>query len=211
MESFFRLSEPLEGLPDAAKAFLFDCDGTLIDTMSVHFACWEQVVSERGATGGLDYEAFLRLGGMSGHEVAGYLCRETGLSTDDLDGMVDRKRALYHGAVDQCKEIPEVADFARRVAGTHAVGLVSGGHRAAVLKSLEATGFKDFFPVVVTPEMVANGKPAPDMYLLAAEQLGVSPEDCIVFEDGLPGIEAARAAGMRVVIVEPVAALNTSP
>lgn len=211
MESLFRLSEPLEGLPASAKAFLFDCDGTLIDTMPAHFHAWERVLTERGGIHPIPYDAFLKLGGMSGIEVAIRLCAMTGIEAEDLEGMVARKRELFHEAVDQCTEISLVADFARQVSRTHPVALVSGGHRAAVLRSLEATGLQEIFPVVVTPEMVAHGKPAPDMYLLAAERLGVVPSDCIVFEDGLPGIEAARAAEMRVITVEPEAALNPCP
>lgn len=179
--------------------------------MTLHFDSWERVLREHGAEKGVDYEAFLEMGGMSGHEVAARLCRMTGASSDNLDGMVQRKRELFHEAVDHCKAIPQVAEFARRVAETHAVAVVSGGHRTAVLRSLEATGLTELFEVVVTPDMVANGKPAPDMYLLAAERLGIAPRDCIVFEDGLPGIEAARAAGMRVIVVETKAALNPCP
>lgn len=211
MDSLFRLSESLEGLPHSAKAFLFDCDGTLIDTMTLHFESWEQVLREHGATRSMDFGAFLELGGMSGYEVADCLCGMTGASTDDVEGMVQRKRALFHEAVERCKAIPPVADFARHISRTHPVAVVSGGHRSAVLRSLEVTGLNELFEVIVTPDMVARGKPAPDMFLLAAERLGVSPEDCIVFEDGLPGIEAARAAGMRVIIVEPKAALNPCP
>ena len=207
----FRLSEPLEGLPESAKAFLFDCDGTLIDTMPLHFQCWERAARGRGAVKPLDYERFLLLGGMSGHQVAAYVCRETGLPEEGLNELVNEKRALYHESVDQCGLVPEVAAFARRVSRTHPVAVVSGGHRSAVLRSLEATALDTLFPVVVTPDMVEHGKPAPDMYLLAAERLGVEPADCIVFEDGLPGIEAARAAGMRVIVVEPKAALNPCP
>jgi beta-phosphoglucomutase family hydrolase len=211
LESFFRLSEPLDGLPAMAKAFLFDCDGTLIDTMPTHFQSWENALRERGSFGTLDWDAFMELGGMSGHEVGARLCAQTGLPDDNLDELVQRKRQLYHEALADCKAIPEVAEFARSVSRTHAVAVVSGGHAAAVHRSLEVTGLNELFEVVVTPEMVINGKPAPDMYLLAAERLGVDPADCIVFEDGLPGIEAARAAGMRVVVVEPPAALNPSP
>lgn len=213
MESFFRLSEPLDGLPASARAFLFDCDGTLIDTMPTHYHSWENALRERGAfdAEALDYEAFMKLGGMTGHEVGARLCGMLGRPAENLDALVERKRALYHEALENCPAIPVVADFARAVAGTHAVAVVSGGHASAVHRSLEAAGLRELFDVVVTPEMVTHGKPAPDMYLLAAERLGVAPADCIVFEDGLPGIEAARAAGMRVVVVEPPAALNPRP
>jgi len=201
----FTIDEPLEPLPEQAEAFLFDCDGTLVDTMGAHHQGWERVLRENGATRPLCFDYFLSLGGLSGREVAEHLCRRTGLDCAglDLNDMVRRKRELFLDMADQCAPIPQVIEFARRVSRSHPVAVVSGGHRAAVEKTLLGAGIRDWFPVVVTPVDVKRGKPAPDMFLLAAEMLGVPPERCIVFEDGQPGIEGARAAGMRVVIVNP--------
>ncbi len=212
MDMLFTIDEPLEPLPGLADAFLFDCDGTLVDTMGAHHAGWERVLRENGATRPLPYQRFLGLGGLSGREVAETLCGWVGLDTQarDLDAMVSRKRTLFLEMADQCDPIDQVMDFARRVSRTHPVAVVSGGHRAAVEKTLAGSGIRDLFPVVVTPEDVERGKPAPDMFLLAAERLGVAPGRCIVFEDGLPGIEGARAAGMRVVIVNPPLLVETT-
>lgn len=211
MHMNFFIDESLDPLPSEADAFLFDCDGTLVDTMGAHHRGWETVLRDHGATLPLEYEAFLGLGGLSGREVALRLCEWTGLNPRnlDLEAMVARKRELYLEMAGLCEPIPQVIDFARRVAKTHPVAVVSGGHRAAVEKTLTAAGIRDWFPVVVTPEDVARGKPAPDMFLLAAEKLGVDPRRCIVFEDGQPGIEAARAAGMRVIIVTPATVVTS--
>ena len=81
------------------------------------------------------------------------------------------------------------------------MAVASSGLGRIVHQTLITTGLLDLFDVVVTADDVENGKPAPDLFLLAAERLGVAPEDCIVYEDGDPGLEAAARAGMRAVDV----------
>lgn len=196
------IRDSLDGLEARADAFIFDCDGTLVDTMGAHYQSWSQALQEAGATRPLDLDRFLSLGGLSGREVAGHLRAWCGVDTP-REALVRRKRELYLEAVDACAPIEPVAATARRLSATHPVAVVSGGHRAAVERSLVSTGLRDLFEVVITPEEVRRGKPAPDMFLLAAERLGVPPERCLVFEDGPPGIEAARAARMAVIVVEP--------
>ncbi len=92
-------------------------------------------------------------------------------------------------------------EFARSKATTHRLAIASGGARACVQQTLELHGLTPLFPVVVTSEDVAFGKPAPDIFLLAAQRMGVAPERCLVFEDAPLGVEAAKAAGMQVVLV----------
>lgn len=196
------IRDALEGLESRADAFIFDCDGTLVDTMGAHYQSWVQAIREAGATQPLDLDRFLSLGGLSGMEVADHLRVWCGVEAPAGD-LVRRKRELYLEAVDACEPIEPVAAIARRLSSTHPVAVVSGGHRAAVERSLVSTGLRELFEIVITPEEVPRGKPAPDMFLLAAERLGVAPERCLVFEDGPPGIEAARAAHMAVIVVEP--------
>jgi beta-phosphoglucomutase-like phosphatase (HAD superfamily) len=196
------LSEPLEGLEHQVAAVLFDCDGTLVDTMPSHHRSWEATLRELGETSPLDYERFCSLGGMAGGHVAREICAWLDLPHDP-DALAMRKRELFRQNPVDAPAILPVADFARRVAGHLPVAVVSGGHRPSVENSLTAAGLRSLFDIIVTPEDVEQGKPAPDMYLLAAERLGVPPADCLVLEDGPPGVEAARRAGMRVVIVGP--------
>lgn len=201
------LSEPLDGLEHQVRAVLFDCDGTLVDTMPAHHRSWQATLREIEVDAALDYGRFCTLGGMAGPLVAREICEWFGLEQDPYR-LAMRKRELFLLEEAAHPSIPQVEAFARRVADTHPVAVVSGGHRPAVENALTSAGLRSLFEVIVTPEDVEHGKPAPDMYLLAAERLGVAPSDCLVLEDGPPGVEAARRAGMRVVLVGPAVNLS---
>jgi len=113
------------------------------------------------------------------------------------------KERMFLEMLDAIRHIEPVVEFARRVARTHPVAIATGGQREIALPALRAAGLDGLFQIVVTPRDVGlgRGKPAPDMFLLAAEKMGVAAERCLVFEDAEPGIRAARAAGMAVVRV----------
>jgi HAD superfamily hydrolase (TIGR01509 family) len=125
-----------------------------------------------------------------------------GLVVDPLK-IEHTKEAYFLTMLDAVDHIAPVVEFARRVAKTHPVSIATGGMPEVALPALKATGLDDLFKIVVTPRDVApgRGKPAPDMFLLAAEKMGVEPSKCLVFEDAEPGIRAALAAGMQVVRV----------
>jgi HAD superfamily hydrolase (TIGR01509 family) len=112
-----------------------------------------------------------------------------------VDGVVERFRA------DGAPRIDGAVEAVRRVAARLPVAVASSAHRAVIDVALEATGLDDVFGVVVSSDEVHEGKPAPDVYLLAAERLGVRPGRCLVIEDSLNGVRAARAAGMTVALV----------
>jgi len=198
------ISEPLEGLEHHVTAILFDCDGTLVDTMGAHYRSWEAVLQSVAADKPLDYDHFCTWGGMAGHLVAEAICEHLELDHNP-ETLAQKKRDHFSQQDHDHPLISPIVDFARKVAKTHPVAVVSGGNRQTVETTLRSAGLTDLFSVVITPEDVVHGKPAPDMYLLAAEKLGVNPEDCLVLEDGPPGIEAAKSAGMRVVAVGPAA------
>ena len=187
---------------DTFDACLFDCDGTLIDSMPWHYRAWNAALRAGGADFDFPPDLFQSLAGM---ETARIVLRLNDRFQSRIDPaeVVRAKREWYLANLDGMREIPPVADFARRIAKTHPVAVVSGGLHAVVEKSLASAGMAGLFPVIVTFEDVANGKPAPDMFLLAAERLGVPPQRCLVFEDGQLGIDGALAAGMRVVRIPP--------
>jgi beta-phosphoglucomutase-like phosphatase (HAD superfamily) len=195
-----QLSEPLNGLEAKAGAFLFDCDGTLVDTMGAHYESWMDVLRSVEPEVELEFDLFCTWGGMAGDLVAREICLELKLPHEPLE-LAQRKRDHFLGQDHRHPVIAPVADFARRVAATHPVAVVSGGNRQAVDQTLRAADLHETLPVVVTPEDVVHGKPAPDMFLLAAEKLGVDPGVCWVLEDGPPGIIGAQAAGMNVVAI----------
>jgi HAD superfamily hydrolase (TIGR01509 family) len=183
-------------------AYLFDLDGTLIDSMPVHLRAWTMAMEHAGLAVPFDVDYFYALGGVPTFESAVIYGQHYGLALDPHH-VVEEKEQLYLTLLDEVRLITPVADFARRVSATHPVAVVTGGGPEIAYPALDATGLRSLFPVVVTPEDVApgRGKPAPDMFLLAAARLDVAPERCLVFEDAMPGVEAAKAAGMQVVMV----------
>ena len=181
--------------PGEFAGYIFDLDGTLIDTMPLHFRAWDGAMRHAGLQAPLDEELFYSLGGVPTRRVAQLIAEHYGL-TIDLDAVFHHKEALFQELQADAQLIGPVVEFARRVAQTHPVAIASGGPRDIVRRSLELSGLAPLFKVVVSADDVVHGKPAPDMFLLAARQMGVPPTQCLVFEDAEPGMRAAEAAGM---------------
>jgi beta-phosphoglucomutase-like phosphatase (HAD superfamily) len=195
----------LEIPPGDFAGYIFDLDGTLVDTMPLHYRAWDMTMRRCGLQAPLDEELFYSLGGVPTTRVAELIAQHYGL-TINVHEVFDHKEALFVELQKDAKLIEPVVEIARRVALTHPVSVASGGPRVIVRRMLELTGLVSLFrgkdwERVVTPEDVVNGKPAPDMFLLAAQRMGVAPERCLVFEDAEPGMRAAEAAGMKWVRV----------
>ena len=109
------------------------------------------------------------------------------------------KEETYRRLIPFVRPIPAVVAEARRLAAVCPVAVASGGIREVVEETLRTLGLRDLFPVLSTADDVLRGKPAPDVFLVAAKRLGVAPEGCVVYEDAPAGLEAARRAGMRAV------------
>jgi beta-phosphoglucomutase-like phosphatase (HAD superfamily) len=195
----------LEIPPGEFAGYIFDLDGTLVDTMPLHYRAWDAAMRHVGLNAPLDEELFYSLGGVPTKRVAELIAAHYGL-TIDAHAVFHHKESLFVEIQKDAKLIEPVVEFARRVALTHPVSIASGGPREIVRGMLELTGLaslfnKDNYHCVVTPEDVEHGKPAPDMFLLAAKRMGVPPAKCLVFEDAAPGMRAAEAAGMQWVRV----------
>jgi len=198
LRGFMKLAIP----PGDFAGYLFDLDGTLVDTMPLHFVAWRLALWQCGLGRELDEDYFYSLGGVPTLLVAQRIGEHYGVKLDAAE--VERvKEKIYLEHLGEAKLIRPVVEFARRVATTHPVAIVTGGMPDVARGSLKATGLDALFPIVVTPADVpaGRGKPAPDMFLLAARRMGVAPGRCLVFEDAEPGIVGARAAGMQVVRV----------
>ena len=186
--------------PGDFSGYIFDLDGTLIDTMPLHYRAWDKAMRAAGLPHALDEDFFYKLGGVPTRRVAELFGEHYGLKLDP-DLVFHAKEALFAELQADAKLIGPVVDFARRMHATHPMAIASGGPRMIVERSLEITGLAHLFRAVVSADDVKHGKPSPDMFLLAARLLGVAPETCLVFEDAAPGIEGALAAGMQVVRV----------
>ncbi len=183
------------------EGYIFDCDGTLAHSMPIHYQAWKTAFLDRGAKFDFTEDLFYSFAGMHARAIIGVLNERFGDTLDPVE-VSNHKEHLYLDYLHTVEPLEAVVEYARRAAGLgHPVSVASGSRRSVVTKTLDAIGVLELFPIVITPEDVVHGKPAPDMFLLAADRMGIAPEKCLVFEDGEPGIVAAQAAGMACVFV----------
>lgn len=181
-------------------AYLFDCDGTIADSMPLHFKAWKQVLGEWNCE--FSEERFYAWGGMPIVEIISTLNAEHGLSMP-VEVVAKRKESLYFERLHELRPVPEVVEHILDQHGKIPFAVVSGSTRGSVEASLGTLGLLDRFDAFVCAGDYRRGKPHPDGFLLAAERLRVTPKSCLVFEDTDMGIEAATAAGMKSVRVPP--------
>ncbi|HEY1535715.1 MAG TPA: HAD family phosphatase [Polyangiaceae bacterium] len=187
--------------PREYSAFIFDCDGTLADSMPLHQQAWIHALRKHGASFEFGWELFMSRAGKSIELTVLELNAQFGLAMDPTRVAADQ-RAQYDALAPGVLALEEVVAFARaRAAAGFPVSVASGGDAVTVRQTLRTIGVSELFPVVVTVEAVEHGKPAPDLFLLAAKRMGVLPEQCLVFEDSELGILAAERAGMGAVLV----------
>ncbi len=179
--------------------YIFDCDGTLADTMPLHYRAWTRIVAELG--GSLPIELFYQLGGSPSAQILCLLRDEHGLKVGDVQKAAKRKEEYFLEMIDEVKPIEEVVQVARRWYGIKPLAVASGGFRRQIERTLDALGIRLLFSAVVCVEDYARGKPHPDPFLEAARRLNVPPTECLVFEDSPLGIQAAETAGMQSVFV----------
>lgn len=189
-------------LPDRDFAgYIFDCDGTLVDSMPLHFRAWTASFVHHGAPWHWTEDEFYANAGVPDRVTVMELNTRYGVSLD-ADSIHEFKAEWYSRHLLDLAPVPAVAALAKRYHEEgRSISVASGSDLSLVAPSLEVAGLAPLFDIVITPADVKRGKPAPDMFLLAAERMGVAPADCLVFEDGKPGIEAAEAAGMKWVFV----------
>jgi HAD superfamily hydrolase (TIGR01509 family) len=180
------------------RAYLFDCDGTIADSMPLHYIAWKKALGEWNCT--FDEELFYAWGGMPTVEIVAALNWMQGLKMP-AEAVAGRKENLYYDLLPQLKPVPEVLEHIEEQQGRIPFAVVSGSSRESIVKTLTAVHLLDRFDVLVGSDDYARSKPAPDAFLFAAARLGVAPKDCLVFEDTAMGIQAATAAGMASVRV----------
>jgi beta-phosphoglucomutase-like phosphatase (HAD superfamily) len=186
------------------KGLIFDCDGTLADTMPLHWRAW-QVITARHRIN-LPEDRFYSLGGVPSRDILKMLSAEQGLGLDHL-AIAREKEAEYLPLIAQVEPINSVVGVARENFGRIPMAVASGGTRKAIEQVLSHLGIRSLFQAVVTSEDVVKQKPAPDIFLEAARRLGVPPQFCRAYEDTDLGMEAIRAAGMEAVDVRKLTAV----
>ena len=185
-----------------ARAFIFDLDGTLADTMPSHYVAWTKVTARHGLS--FPEARFYALGGVPTEKIAGMLITEAGLSLDPKVIALEKEQTYYDGlGPGGIAAIDPVLALARshRELAEGPLAVASGSVRRLVARTLAALGITDWFAAVVAAEDTARHKPEPDVFLEAARRVNADPATCTVYEDTDIGLEAARRAGMHPIDV----------
>lgn len=185
----------------AIRGLIFDCDGTLADTMPAHFRAWTATLQRHGIT--FSERRFYELGGVPSYRIIAQLSQEQGIRVDPLE-VAHEKELAFLAFIDAVQPVPTVVEIARGHRGQMPMAVASGGLRNVIERILQTLKIRDWFDAVVTAEDTERHKPEPDVFLEAARRLGVPPETCVVYEDTDIGLEAARRAGMRGIDVRPM-------
>ena len=191
---------PLQ-IPDYPfQAYIFDCDGTLVDSMPLHYIAWVEALKQHNAPFEFTEEVFYANAGRKEQDVVKLLNAQHGTNIDPVS-VDELKMEIFAKRIPEVQAVRPVAEFARSLEGRFPMAVASGSEESTVRGCLEATGLLHLFPIIITPKKVQHGKPAPDMFLLAAKLMGIAPSECLVLEDGNSGIQAADAAGMQSVFI----------
>ena len=187
--------------PANIAGLIFDCDGTLADTMPVHYRAWTAVLGKHGIT--FTEERFYSLGGMPTAKIIPILSAESGVAVIDVPAMTNEKESMFLEFLHTIQPIQKVFQIADSHRGKMPMAVASGGYRRIVEKTLSHIKTDGWFEAIVCAEDTPRHKPEPDVFIEAARRLGVHPSQCVVFEDTEIGLEAARRAGTTAVDVRP--------
>ncbi|RRA49716.1 HAD family phosphatase [Acidipila sp. EB88] len=180
--------------PGPFSAYLFDLDGTVADSMPLHYRSWSQAVEEQGNT--FPEDLFYNLGGIPLPRTVEMLNEQFGYHMAPAE-TARRKEELYLSMLSEMQPVAAVVEHIHAQHGKIPFAIVSGSPRASIYKTLEILGLLDHFKVIVGAEDYTHGKPDPEPFLTAAARLGVAAKECLVWEDADAGIASAEAAGMQ--------------
>lgn len=191
------MTRQIEVSPDV-KGLIFDLDGTIADTMPIHFIAWRNAAARYGIN--FTTELFEQLAGIPLYKTVEKLNELFNKNIDPRE-MGDAKEKEYEDNMGKALPIEPVMDVIKKYYGKLPMAIGTGGNRDLSLKAMRLTGVDQYIDKLVSADEVENHKPHPDTFLKCAELIGIKPEDCMVFEDGVLGIQAAQKAGMKVVDV----------
>lgn len=185
-------------IPPHIRGLIFDCDGTLADTMPLHWRAWQVISSKHSFH--FPEDRFYALGGVPSRDILKIIRAEQGITMDPLT-VAREKEEVYLPLISQVEPINQVVGIARQNQGRLPMAVASGGTRQIITQVLEHLGILQLFQAIVTSEDVAHQKPAPDIFLEAARRIGIPPEECRAYEDTDLGMQAIRSARMDAVDV----------
>jgi HAD superfamily hydrolase (TIGR01509 family) len=187
--------------PTGTRGLIFDCDGTLADTMPAHYRAWTAMLGRHGIP--FPETRFYELGGVPTEKIIRIVAAENGVALGDVGAMVREKEAAFLAHLHAVRPLEAVVAVAAAFRGKLPLAVASGGYRETITRTLDQLGIRGWFDATVVAEDTPRHKPEPDVFLEAARRLGVPAAACVVFEDTDIGLEAARRAAMAAVDVRP--------
>jgi len=179
-----------------AKGLIFDLDGTLLDSMPLHYEAWHEICKKE-----LNFDFtetfFYDNAGVSSNRIFEKVKKLSGFEFDH-DDMANRKEELYESKIHKLQVRENLVNIVKKYHGLLPMAIGTGSPGEGSWKAVKVVGLDKYLDIMVSKEMVEHPKPAPDTFLKCAELIGVPPGDCQVFEDGDPGIQAAKTAGMMI-------------
>jgi beta-phosphoglucomutase family hydrolase len=188
-------------IPPYIKGLIFDCDGTVADTMPLHYQAWIEALGDHGVD--FPEALFYEMAGIPTPRIVELLNERHGHQMP-VQETADHKDALYLQLIPKVTAIDPVVKIVRDYHGKLPMAVATGGTRSVVTRTLNSLGLMRFFDVLVTADDVKHGKPAPDIFLEAARRIGVAPELCAGFEDAELGLQSIRAANILAIDIRPM-------
>jgi beta-phosphoglucomutase len=185
------------------KAFIFDLDGVLVDTAEYHYRGWKRLADEEGLP--FDRKANDALRGISRRESLLLILKGRSLPEDKIQEMMERKNRYYVEFIQEITPADMLPGACELLLEIRSAGLKSaiGSASKNTCQVLENLGIASLFDAISDGYSVTNPKPAPDLFLHAASQLGFPPSECVVVEDAAAGIQAAQAGGFHSIGLGP--------
>lgn len=180
-------------IPDNIRGLIFDLDGTLVDTMSIHYLAWREACLFYNFD--FPIELFYKLAGIPSKTIISMLNQRYRIDLDP-EKTAEMKEISYLKKLDSVKTIKPVMDIVIEYHGKIKMSIGTGGRKNVANTTITKSGLDRYIDIVVTADDVQRHKPFPDTFFKCAEMMGIPPSECLVFEDGIPGLEAARNAGM---------------
>ena len=188
-------------IPEGVKGLIFDLDGTLIDSMPMHYEAYNHALKPYDVV--YPKELFLSRAGIPTHDTLRMIEEENEILNFDIDSVLKGKREYIAANLSKVVLVEPVFDIVRHYHNKIPMSIGTGSHRNMVAQVMDLLKIDRFIDIIVTADDVENHKPHPDTFTKCAELMGVEPERCLVYEDGVPGMHAAEAAGMQLVDVRP--------
>lgn len=179
------------------KGLIFDLDGTLADTMSLHLEAWNEVGDKLGLF--LSAQDNQDTAGMPTEEIVRYFNKERNLNIDPKKFSIAKEECFVNKKLPQVQAYPPISQFVYELYGKMPLAIGTGSTRELTLKVLDNLKLTNHITAIATADDIQNHKPAPDTFLKAAKDMGIAPENCLVFEDSKLGIKAALDGGMQAI------------